>query len=71
MSNTPSALQSDLVALYRKALLRGVSLDELEDKIKNQVDRIDVSQRVETEFEKKREEKEDEHMYVCDAWPRY
>ncbi len=57
MSNTPSALQSDLVALYRKALLRGVSLDELEDKIKNQVDRIDVSQRVETEFEKKREEK--------------
>jgi len=55
MKSKKSALQADLVTLYRKALLRGVSLDELEEKIQKQVDRINVSDRVEKDFEKKRE----------------
>jgi len=45
MKSKKSALQADLVTLYRKALLRGVSLDELEEKIQKQVDRINVSDR--------------------------
>lgn len=55
MSAKKPALQAELVTLYRRALLRGVPLDELEEKVRKQVDRITVSEQVEDDFEKKRE----------------
>lgn len=57
MSTKKSALQAELVTLYRKALLRGVSLEELEEKVQKQVDRISITDRVEEDFEKKREKR--------------
>ncbi|MCA9369189.1 MAG: sortase [Pseudomonadales bacterium] len=55
MSTKKSALQQELVTLYRKALLRGVALEEIEEKIQKQLDRISVIDKVEADFEKKRE----------------
>lgn len=57
MSTKKSALQAELVALYRKALLRGVPLEELEEKVQKQVERISITDRVEKDFEKKREKR--------------
>lgn len=50
-----SVLQSDLVELYRKALLQGMPLEELEQKIHKQVERLKVSDVFEEQFVKKRE----------------
>ncbi len=57
MSAKKSVLQQELVSLYRKALIRGVSLDEIEEKIQKQVDRISVVDKMERDFEKKREQR--------------
>lgn len=57
MSTKQSALHSQLVELYRKALLRGVPLEELESKIQKQMDRMSVSDAVEKTYVAQRAEK--------------
>lgn len=41
-------VKDQLVLLYRRALLHGVSLDEVEDRVKRHVDRLEVTDSVET-----------------------
>ena len=57
MSTQKPVLQSELVQLYRKALVLGVSLEEVQEKVQKQVDRLSVSQKVESQFEREREQK--------------
>ena len=56
-TSSSSQIQSDLVHLYRKALLKGVPLEELEKKVRRHVDRLEVTESIEsTETEERTEE---------------
>ncbi len=57
MSTKQSALHSQLVELYRKALVSGVPLEELETKIQKQIARMSVSDAIEKTYVKERAQK--------------
>ncbi len=57
MSAKQTVLHSQLVELYRKALLRGVPLEELESKIQKQMARMSVSDVVEKTYVTERAQK--------------
>ncbi len=53
-SSTPPVSRTELIALYRNAVLHGVSLDEVESKIDEHVLRLSASQKVESVADTKR-----------------
>jgi LPXTG-site transpeptidase (sortase) family protein len=53
-SSQPQVSRSELIALYRSAVIHGVSLDEVEEKISDQLLRLRVNQTVETTEDTKR-----------------
>ncbi len=56
-SRIPSAMQGQLIDLYRRALEQGMPIDELEEKIARYLDRLSVTEEYESLEEKNREER--------------
>lgn len=50
----PPVSKAELIALYRNAVLRGISLDDVEEKISEHVQRLHVSQRIASVADEKR-----------------
>lgn len=52
--NHPPVSRAELISLYRSAVLHGVSLDEVEEKVSTQIKRLTVNEKVESQADEER-----------------